>query len=160
MEITKGRSFIMFDSIDSFDALSRDNSCIKNLGLYPFDSDAGNYEFWDKVGQIVGNFIEFDTINIHFLPYPDDDDNNNDDGDEARIPDWETLARILSYLRQNVSLSLSEDGDDAEVEQIQGLGRVIHGHPRISGFLLLGKPLCKLRPLVLYLGNAPLSRTC
>jgi hypothetical protein len=49
LKIAKGRSF-MFDSIDSFVALSRDNSFVKNLELYPFDSDAGNYEFWDKVG--------------------------------------------------------------------------------------------------------------
>jgi hypothetical protein len=80
--------------------------------------------------------MELDTINIHFLPYhDDDDDDNNDDRNVARMPDWETLAQILSYVRQDVSLVLSEDGDDAEVEQIQGLARVIHGHPRISGFI-------------------------
>jgi hypothetical protein len=37
--------------------------------LYPlFDIDAENYEFWDKVGQIVGNLTELETINFHFPP--------------------------------------------------------------------------------------------
>jgi hypothetical protein len=39
-------------------------------------------------------------IFINFLPaYNDDDD---DDRDEARIPDWEILTRILPYLRKRL----------------------------------------------------------
>jgi hypothetical protein len=128
LEIAKGGSF-MFVNIDSFVALSRGNTSVENVALYyPFDSDPGNYEFWDKVGQIVGNFMELQMINIHCLPslYDDDDD------DEARVPDWEVLTRILRYLRHKVSLC-SEDYD-AAVEDIKGLARAIHGHPMISGF--------------------------
>jgi hypothetical protein len=138
----RGRSFIrsfMFDNINSYVALSQDNTR-KCLVLYPFDSDPGNYEFWDKVGQMVGNLMELMLIIIKIVtdpvpPYPDDDDDNDDDRDEARIPDWETLTRILPHLRQQVSLTLTGEGYDpyaGEVEEIQGLARAIHGHPMIS----------------------------
>jgi hypothetical protein len=58
----------MFDNnnIDSFVTLSRDNTSIECVDLHPFDSDAGNYEFWDKVGQIVGNLMGF-TVRVSIL---------------------------------------------------------------------------------------------
>jgi hypothetical protein len=127
LQITKGGSSL-FDYIDSFVELSRENTIVKEVTLYPFDSDAGNYEFWDKVGQIVGNLMNVHTLNIHLLPYPD-----NDDDDDDRVPDWEILTRILPYLRRKVALDLIPETYDAEVE-IQGLARAIHGHPMISGF--------------------------
>jgi hypothetical protein len=37
----------MFDNIDSFVAMSRENTSVTIVKLYPFDSDAGDYEFWD-----------------------------------------------------------------------------------------------------------------
>jgi hypothetical protein len=130
LRITEERSF-MFDDIDSFVALSRENTSVKMVALYPFDSNAGNYDFWDKVGQIVGNLTELHMIFINFLPYRRDDD-----GDEARRPDWNTLTRILPYVRHKISLS---SGDyDANVEEIQGLARAIHGHPMILGFICEG----------------------
>jgi hypothetical protein len=124
---------LLFENIDTFVTLSRQNTSLTEVELYPFDSDAGNYEFWDKVGQIVGNLLELQTLNIHFLPsnnYGDDDD-----GDEARIPDWEILTQILPYLWHKVALCACTGDDDAEVEAIQGLARAIHGHPMISEFV-------------------------
>jgi hypothetical protein len=59
----------MFDNIDSFVTLSRENSSVIDVMLYPFDVDAGNYDFWDKAGQIVGNLMELRIVNIFFLPY-------------------------------------------------------------------------------------------
>jgi hypothetical protein len=100
LHITEEGSF-MFDNIDSFVALSRENTSILVVDLYPFDSDPGNYEFWDKVGQIVGNLTELNMIIIHFLPYSDED---NDGGDEAGMLDCETLTRILPYIRRKISL--------------------------------------------------------
>jgi hypothetical protein len=43
-------------------------------------------------------------IFINFLPGNDDDD----DSDEARMPDWEILTRILPYLRKVYSICLEE----------------------------------------------------
>jgi hypothetical protein len=65
-------------------------------------------------------------INIHFLYHFDDH------GDEARIPDWETLTQIMPYVRQDIALTLSAEENYAEVEEIQGLARALHGHPVIS----------------------------
>jgi hypothetical protein len=56
IDIAKEKVF-MLDNIDSFVALSRDNTNVKDVMLYPFDVDAGNYAFGDKAGQIVGNLI-------------------------------------------------------------------------------------------------------
>jgi hypothetical protein len=50
------------------------------------------------------------------------------------MPDWETLSRILPYLRRKVELSLRTEEDDADVEEVEGLARAIHSHPMISGF--------------------------
>jgi hypothetical protein len=127
LDIIKGVDFMMFDNIDSFVALSRENTSIKVVELYPFDSNPGNYEFWDKVGQMVGNLMELHTLTIHF---------EDDDEDEAPSPDWEILNRILRYLRRQVALSSYPEYVD--VEEIQGLARVIHGHPMISEFTSLG----------------------
>jgi hypothetical protein len=102
--------------------------------LYPFDSDPGNYEFWNKVGQMMGNFTELQVINIRFLPYTESDD----DGDEAPSPNWEILTRILQYLRCKVALCLSIDDYYTRAEEIQDLARVINGRPMISDFTSLG----------------------
>jgi hypothetical protein len=132
IELSKEGSF-MFDYIDSFVALSRENTSVETVTLYAFDSNAGDYVFWDKVGQIVGNLRELKTIVINFLPYDYDDD--NDGGDEVRIvPTWETLARILPYVQRKISLFFPDEDLDAEVEDIQGLARAIDGHPMISEF--------------------------
>jgi hypothetical protein len=129
LHITKEVSF-MFENIDSFVALSRENTSVATVGVYQFDSAPGNYEFWDKVGQIVGNLMELRLINIHFLPYLDDENHR----DETRGPDWETLNRILPYIQQKIALRLYGGDNDEEVEKIQGLARAIHGHPMISEF--------------------------
>jgi hypothetical protein len=149
LEIAKGHS-LLFDNIDSFVATSQNNTSVTTVSLHPFDSDPGNYEFWDKVGQIVGNLTELEVIYISILPYLGDADYAyDDDGDEyfgdadhdydevyeARTPNWETLTRILAYLRRKVELRPHTDHNDAELQDIPGLARAIHGHPMISGFL-------------------------
>jgi hypothetical protein len=120
----------MFDNIDSFVKLSRENTSIKELELYPFDGAPGKYELREKVGQIVGNLMELKLISINFIPYSIDD--TDDGGNDVRRLDWETVSRILPHVRRKVAFS-SEDYD-AEVGDIQGLARAIHGHPMISAF--------------------------
>jgi hypothetical protein len=131
LEISKSGSY-MFDNIDSFVALSRENTSVKEVVLYPFDSDAGDYEFWDKVGQVVGNLMELQTLTIHsFIPYNDDD---HYDGDEAGMPNWEIITRALRYLRRKVELWPITENSEGGYEESQGLARAIHGHPMISEF--------------------------
>jgi hypothetical protein len=138
LEITEGCSH-MSGNIDSYVALSLDNTSVDTVKLYPFYSDAGDYEFWDKVGQILGNLMELQMINIHFLPYTEsesdeEDDDYDDDSEESPSPDWETLTRSLQYLRHKVKLCLPPGVCITDVEQTQGLARAIHGHPMISAF--------------------------
>jgi hypothetical protein len=130
LKIEKGCPYIgplMFDNIDSFVELSRDNTSVFIVELFLFDTDAGNFEFWDKVGQIVGNLTELQMLSIHFV-------DDYDDWHEVRMPDWEILPRILRKLRHKVLLSSATGEDDAKVEEIQALARTIHGHPLISAF--------------------------
>jgi hypothetical protein len=132
LRIRKGRP-LMYQNIDSFVALSRENTSVTSVELYGvYDNNVGNYEFWDKVGQMVGNLIELKTLQIYLQPHLEEEE-DDDDGDEARIPDWEILNRILPYLRHKVSLFLTGVFETEGIE-IQRLARVIHGHPMISGF--------------------------
>jgi hypothetical protein len=143
----------MFDNIDSFVELSRENTWIESVDLYPFDRNAGNYESWDKVGQMVGNLMELQTINIYFFPDADDDD---DDRDEAPSPDWEIVSRVLRYLRRKIVLSPSIEFYYAEVEEIQGLARAIQGHPMISEFRSeVGFTLANMDPWCTALATLP-----
>lgn len=60
-------------------------------------------------GSNRGNFMELHSLSIHFLP----------DGDEAHIPDWEILTRILRKLRRKVglcSITVDEPDDHREIE--------------------------------------------
>jgi hypothetical protein len=125
MIIAKGAPF----NIDSFVTLSRENTSVHTVELYPFDNDAGNYEFWDKMGEIVGNLTELQTLNIHFLPYSE-----SEDGGEALRADWKILVRILRYLRHKVTLCSVTDCYQPQGEEIRGLARAIHGHAMISEF--------------------------
>jgi hypothetical protein len=132
LRIVKGCQYIgplMYDNIDSFVELSRDNTSVLTVELYLFDSDAGNYDFWDKVGQVVANLTELRMLSIHFV-----DDDDDDDEYEVRRPDWEILTRILRNLRRKVLLSSATGEDDAEVEEIRALARTVRGHPMISAF--------------------------
>jgi hypothetical protein len=128
LHMTKEVSYLLFDNIDSFVALSRENTSVIDVVLYPFVSLAGNYEFWDKVGRMIGNLRVLRAINISFLP------DDEDDGNEARMPDWEIVTRSLRRLRHKISLRSYTDDHDAEVDDIRGFARAIHGHPMISEF--------------------------
>jgi hypothetical protein len=131
LHIAKENEYLL-QNIDFFVALSRDNTIVTEVILYPFDSDAGNYEVWDKVGQIVGNLMELKTLQIFLQPLHHFEDG---DGDEVHMPDWETLTRILPYLRRKVALIVHTDLFETEGEEMIGLARAIHGHPMISGFI-------------------------
>jgi hypothetical protein len=130
LHLAKKNEFLL-QNIDSIVELSRGNTIVKEVELYPFDGNAENYEFWDKVGQIVGNLTKLEMLSIVFHPYIEEDDDSDHDDDD---PDWEILARILPYLRRKVELSSSTENYDATVEEIAGLARAIHGHPMISAF--------------------------
>jgi hypothetical protein len=120
----------MVKHIDCFVSQSRGNESIGvvHIDLY---SNAGE-EFWDKVGQAIGNLQALKTLRISTHGYNEDDD----DYEDLPSPDWEILARILSHIRQKVKVDLETDDDEYwwDAEESRSFARVIHGHPTITGF--------------------------
>jgi hypothetical protein len=53
-------------------------------------------------------------IFINFLPENDDDD----DSDEARMPDWEILTRILAVFAEKVYACLSGESYDGRLKKL------------------------------------------
>jgi hypothetical protein len=124
--------------IDCFVSQSRGNRRVENVLFYPHALKSHDEEVWDKVGQAIGNLQALEGLQISNHKFRDDD--NEDDYDEVvPIPDWERLARILSYMRQKVKVTLYNDdaGDEYELwteGEAQGLARAIRGHPTITSF--------------------------
>jgi hypothetical protein len=122
----------MLKHIDCFVSQSRGNECIEGLDFNLSLNDGENDEFWDKVGQAIGNLQALKTVRIS---------THCDTGDydafaEPPSPDWEILERILSHIRQKVELELHNDDDEFwwNVEESRSFARVIHGHPTITCF--------------------------
>jgi hypothetical protein len=125
----------LFDNIDAFVALSRDNTSLEDVELYPFDGNGERTdEFLEKVGQMVGNLSELQTITIRFEFCTEAQIEGFLPNEAAPRPDWEIITRILRYLRRKVAICTSRQDHQPEGEDIQGLASVIHGHAMISGF--------------------------
>ncbi len=55
----------IFDRVDAFVKLSRDNETIQHVVLRLFaDPDAHRYTIWDKIAEGIGNFQALRTISI------------------------------------------------------------------------------------------------
>jgi hypothetical protein len=115
--------------LDYFVNQSRCNERVKEVRLSPHLLVGQDIELWDKVGQAVGNFQALSCIHIsthnHEYQYPD--------GEEVPIPDWEILARILSHVRQSITLN-NVNVLAWGVEESRSFARAIHGHPTITSY--------------------------
>jgi hypothetical protein len=125
----------ILNHIDCFVSRSRGNESIKEVNLCPHMFNGHDDEVWDKFGHAIGNLQALERLSISSYNYNDDDNNYVDEVEVMPIPDWERLARILSHVRQEVSVVL-DDGDDSRwaVEEVQALARAIRGHPTITSF--------------------------
>jgi hypothetical protein len=112
--------------IDCFVSQSRGNRSVKEVCFYPYIFTGHDNEFWDKVGQAIGNLQELKTIYISCA-------RKNDDGTDVSIPDWGELARILSHVRQKIRITLT-GLDPWAVGEMQALAMAIRGHPTITSF--------------------------
>jgi hypothetical protein len=121
--------------IDCFVGQSQGNVSINEVFLYPYpafdDHDDG---VWDKFGQAVGNLQALDTLHMIYTPnYGRNRDDDDADADVVPVPNWEILARILSHVRQKITLiNLSVAARSAE--ESRSFARAIHGHPSITRF--------------------------
>jgi hypothetical protein len=97
--------------------------CIQNL-VGGQDNDV-----WYKVGQALGNLQALKVLFICTYDRLVDDD----DDVESPTPDWKILVRILSQVRQKITLDVT-NVLAWDTEESQALARVIRGHPIITCF--------------------------
>jgi hypothetical protein len=121
----------ILEHIDCFVGKCRSNESVKLVLLNSdlLHDDGHNWD-WDEVGQAIGNLQALDGIHIT-LVYNDGDD------DDDLIPDWEILARILSHVRQRITLDIIpfETRESAwRIEESRSFARAIHGQPTITRF--------------------------
>jgi hypothetical protein len=125
----------ILNHIDHLVNQSRGNESVEVLALYPYAFKGQDEKAWDKVGEAVGNLQALKTVHLSTRDYRDHGDYLAEDDVEAvprrPIPDWEILARILTHVRQNVTLVI-DDERLRTVEEVQPFARAIHGHPFIT----------------------------
>jgi hypothetical protein len=133
----------ILNDIDNFIGQTRDNESVENVHFYPHLVDGHqDDDAWEKFGHAIGNFQALTSLHIRTPNYRDADDDSDDDDDDdgvfvVPIPDWEVLARVLSHVRQSITLTVTIDDVHAvawRVADSRSLARAIHGHPTITGF--------------------------
>jgi hypothetical protein len=115
---------------DCFVSQSRGNESVKHVLLCPHAFNTHNEDFWDKVGQAVGNLQSLERLQISRVRVEDYSDDDNEDED-LPIPDWEILGPILRHVRQSVKVDIN-DGRLRTMEEVQSFARAIRGHPTIT----------------------------
>jgi hypothetical protein len=110
----------IFAEIDSFVAMSQGNDTLKNVDLFPYDFDSGNYNLWNKVGQGVGNLKSLRILSVRL--------------NSVEIADWKLLARILPYIQNKIELKII-GGSIRGTEDMRAFARAIQGHPAITRFV-------------------------
>jgi hypothetical protein len=121
---------LILNGIDSFASQSQANEIVRKVTLYPYSLVGQDDAFWDRVGQAVGNLQAVDRIDISSTRNCHDDDGDDED---APTPNWEILARILSHVRQSITLSITRYLG-WRAEDIRSFARAIHRHPTITSF--------------------------
>jgi hypothetical protein len=105
--------------IDGLVSQSRGNESIEEVSFYLYGRpcDLGD-DFWDKIGQVVGNLRALKRLKISTRPLDNDDD--------EVIFNSEILACIMSHVRQNVTVDVTRvSAWDAEESRL--FARAIHG---------------------------------
>jgi hypothetical protein len=116
----------IFEAVDAFVEVSQGNTTVKDVIIYPYDEDPGNYELWDKVGRGVGNLESLSTLSIFI-------NNVFDEADEPN-PDWEILARNFRHVSHDIKLDFCH-GFIAGAEDMRAFATAIQGHPAITRFV-------------------------
>jgi hypothetical protein len=121
---------LILKHIDYVVRKSQGNKSVENVNLYVSALVGEDDDFWDKVGQVIGNLQSLGSL--HITPNYRDGD-SDDDEEDLPIHDSEILARILRHVRQRVTLFLILY-EDEYAKDIRSLATAIRGHPTITGF--------------------------
>jgi hypothetical protein len=116
--------FRIFDHVDAFVKLSRDNETVQHVILcLDTDPDAHRYAIWDKVAEGIGNLQALRFITIA------------DVEEEALARDWNILVCILRRLRRGVHLRMHDHAHNLwDTDALPAFARSIHGHAMITRF--------------------------
>jgi hypothetical protein len=125
----------IFDHVDVFVNLSRNNKTVERVDLYLPFTDPGDdasvndrYAIWESIAESIGNLQALSHI-IIMVPIDEDDE-------EAFILDWKILACILRRLRRGIELCMCSNAPPLlwRPETLQDFARVIHGQDMITAF--------------------------
>jgi hypothetical protein len=125
----------IFDHVDAFVNLSRNNETVEEVYLLPFDPDddasasgTHRYAIWDKIAEGIGNLQELREIIIMDATFVDDEG-------ETRVPDWEILACILRRVRRGIQVCMCDDAQLLwNTAVLPVFGEAIRGQAMITGF--------------------------
>jgi hypothetical protein len=120
----------ILNHFDRFYIQARLNESITEVRYFGYSGDDQDDEFWDKLGQTIGNLQSLEKFSI----------SRNDERD---IPasDFEIQCHILRHVRQKIEVNLFHIGY-WDVEQCRLFARVIRGHPTITTFTYDGYYPC------------------
>jgi hypothetical protein len=117
----------IFANVDSFVEITEGNEFVQRADLDLYWNDYSKrglqtMEDWDKLGKGIGNLQALKELNIC---------GTNDGDDEEEPPNFETLARVLRHVWQNITIFLNLWDTRRAAERFAG---AIRGHPTIQRF--------------------------
>jgi hypothetical protein len=120
----------IFDDVDTFANLSRENETVQDVCLYPATDPNGDatrayrHAIWEKIAEGIGNLQALRKITIV-----------DSTGEEEQLaPDWEILALILRRLRRGIHLYMQDYGLSWFPDVLPAFSRAIHGQGMITEF--------------------------
>jgi hypothetical protein len=130
--------FGIFDQVDAFVNLSRDNETVQEVILYPVtdpsDDASRTHRYaisWDKIAEGIGNLQALRKITIWDASFEE----------APLVPDWKILARILRRLtdRRGIQLDMADNATPWDIERdpesLLLFTAVIHGQAMITEFI-------------------------
>jgi hypothetical protein len=121
---------------DCFVNQCRVNESVKRVELCPHAFNGHDDGIGDKVGQAIGNLQSLELLHISTYDFASDSSDEDEDTvvPPLPVPDWEILARILSHVRQRITLTVTPHVSAWRAENSRSFPRAIHGHPTITSF--------------------------
>jgi hypothetical protein len=128
----------ILEHTDCFVSQCRVNVSVEQVFWCPHAFVGLDDDIWDKIGQAIGNLQSLEKLHISTYDFQSDSSDEDEDAvaevPPVPIPDWEMLARILSYVRQRIALIVSSKVSAWHAEESRSFPRAIHGHPTITSF--------------------------